>query len=95
MRISSLFVASSLVLGSLTVANAGGFGVPGVYPNYGYGPYGYTQSGYAPTVSCQYPDGWNAGDASRSFRGVPNGINHRCRVNAYGTPIDRDGDPTE
>lgn len=33
-------------------------------------------------VPCQYPHGWNSTDASREVWGVPNGMNHRCLVDA-------------
>ena len=68
------------------------FGPGGVV--FGYGA-GYAPAGYAPTVPCRYPDGWNAGDAAQDFRGVPVGMNHRCRVTRNGVVVDRDGDPTQ
>lgn len=65
----------------------------GFGPVYGNGPYG--PAGYAPTLPCRYPDGWNAGDAAQELRGVPVGIDHECRVSRGGVVVDRDGRPTQ
>ena len=84
---------------ALACAGSSGAGA-GSYVLYGPGgvTFGYGADigpvGYGPTVPCRYPSGWNAGDAAQSFRGVPVGIHHRCRIR-NGVVVDRDGDPTE
>ena len=93
MRSAHFTVVTSILLVGMASASAGEFGRRSVVIE-GSGYYG-APAGYVATVSCQYPDGWNAGDAARELRGVPNGVNHRCRVNGAGTVIDSDGQPTE
>ena len=46
------------------------------------------------TVPCSFPNGWNAGDASRADRGIPNGIHHRCIVDRHGIVRDSHGHTT-
>ena len=91
MRFSSLVLAAALVGIGVSAAAAGDFG----YPRPLYVPYGYAPAGFAPSVPCRYPDGWNAGDFAQELRGVPAGIDHTCRVNRHGVVVDSDGQPTQ
>ena len=91
MRFLSLGLAAALIATGVSAAAADDFG----YPQPLYVPYGYAPAGFAPSVPCRYPDGWNAGDFAQELRGVPAGIDHSCRIDRNGVLVDRDGQPTE
>jgi hypothetical protein len=91
MRGLSLIFAAAISCTGVSIATAADFG----YAPPLYVPYGYAPAHVVPSVPCRYPDGWNAGDAAQELRGVPAGIDHRCRINRAGIVVDRDGDPTK
>ena len=62
----SMRIISTMVIGLTLVAAAAGVS--------------FAQTPTRMLVPCNYPHGWNSGDASRELQGTPNGDRHQCVV---------------